>query len=220
MDLREAVSARHSVRRFVNRPVEEEKAAVLREAVEEINRETGFHFALCLEEPEAFQANKPHYGSFSGARNYFALFAPRGEDVRVGYYGEKLVLLAQTLGLNTCWVAMTFEKGKVGASGAPGERLHDVIALGYGETQGVPHKSKPAGKCAKITEQSPQWFLDGVEAAMLAPTAINQQRFYLEQVGERTVRAKALLGPCSKTDLGIVKYHFEVGAGKESFEWA
>jgi hypothetical protein len=24
----------------------------------------------------------------------------------------------------------------------------------------------------------------------------------------------------SKMDLGIVKYHFELGAGKENFEWA
>ena len=55
-------------------------------------------------------------------------------------------------------------------------------------------------------------------AAMLAPTAINQQRFYIEQVGERGARAKALIGPCSKTDLGIVKYHFELGAGRENFE--
>ena len=26
-------------------------------------------------------------------------------------------------------------------------------------------------------------------------------------------------GPFVKTDKGIVKYHFEIGAGKENFEW-
>jgi hypothetical protein len=100
-----------------------------------------------------------------------------------------------------------------------GERLHDLVALGFGETQGVPHKSKPAGKVARLSADDPEWFRDGVEAALLAPTAINQQRFRLERVGERGVRAKALLGPCSKTDLGIVKYHFELGAGKDRFDW-
>lgn len=27
------------------------------------------------------------------------------------------------------------------------------------------------------------------------------------------------MGFCTKIDLGIVKYHFEIGAGKENFEW-
>ena len=219
MDIREAIAARHSVRRFTGRKVEEEAAAALRAEIEEINRECGFHFALCLDEPEAFQANKPHYGSFSGARNYIALAAPKGADTEVGYQGERLVLLAQMLGLNTCWVALTFEKGKVTVPVGDGERLYDLIALGYGETQGKPHKSKSVEKCAKIRADSPQWFLDGVAAAMLAPTAMNQQRFYLEQTGEHTVRAEARFGPCSKTDLGIVKYHFEAGAGRENFSW-
>ena len=59
----------------------------------------------------------------------------------------------------------------------------------------------------------------GVEAALLAPTAVNQQKFYLTLDGNK-VKAKAGLGPCAKMDLGIVKYHFELGAGKENFEWA
>jgi hypothetical protein len=28
-------------------------------------------------------------------------------DEKVGYWGEQLVLLAQTLGLNTCWVGLS-----------------------------------------------------------------------------------------------------------------
>ena len=129
------------------------------------------------------------------------------------------MLYAQSLGLNTCWVAMSFERRAVPARTEEGLVLHDVIALGYGVTQGVPHRSKPVSSVARITPDAPEWFRRGVEAALLAPTAINQQRFWLEQVGDRGVKAKALLGPCSKTDLGIVKYHFELGAGKENFEW-
>jgi len=74
-------------------------------------------------------------------------------------------------------------------------------------------------KLAKLTDATPQWFRNGMEAVLLAPTAINQQRFYFQQVGEHGVKAKALIGPCSKTDLGIVKYHFELGAGKDNFDW-
>ncbi|MBR4256518.1 MAG: nitroreductase, partial [Clostridia bacterium] len=65
---------------------------------------------------------------------------------------------------------------------------------------------------------APEWFMRGMEAAALAPTAINQQRFIINYENGK-VSAKALLGPCSKTDLGIVKYHFELGAGSENIIW-
>ena len=100
-----------------------------------------------------------------------------------------------------------------------GEKLQAVIALGYGENQGVPHKSKPLESRCKVEGPMPDWFREGMEAAMLAPTAINQQQFVLNRSGN-TVAAKAKFGPHSKMDLGIVKYHFELGAGKENFTWA
>lgn len=219
MDLMQAALLRHSVRQYVDRPIEDDKKAVLISAVKDVCAESGLHVELFTEEPEAFKAGKPNYGSFVGCRNYFALAGRKGDDEKVGYYGEKLVLTAQTLGLNTCWVALTYEKDKVPMTLAEGEKLHDVIALGYGATQGVPHKNKDISKVAKFTPDTPDWFRAGMDAVMLAPTAINQQRFYFS-IENGKVKAKALLGPCCKTDLGIVKYHFELGAGKENFEWA
>ena len=73
--------------------------------------------------------------------------------------------------------------------------------------------------CNVQRDKMPAWFEGGMDFAMRAPTAINQQRFYITLVSDNTVRAEARLGPCSKIDLGIVKYHFEIGAGKESFKW-
>ena len=64
----------------------------------------------------------------------------------------------------------------------------------------------------------PDWFKSGVEAELLAPTAMNQQKFLFSFDGNR-VSAKAGMGFYTKVDLGIVKYHFEVGAGTENFEW-
>ena len=57
-----------------------------------------------------------------------------------------------------------------------------------------------------------------MEAALLAPTAINQQKFHFTLDGD-TVRAKAGLGPCAKIDLGIVKCHFEIGAQDGDWKW-
>ena len=219
MTLYDAIFKRHSVRQYTDKKIELEKIEILNNKIDEINKKTGLNISLCTEEPGAFQANKPSYGSFSGCKNYFVMAAGKGRDEDIGYFGEELVLLSQTLGLNTCWVALTFEKNKVPVTLKENEKIYDVIALGYGKTQGVPHRSKPLDKLYRAKGNVPEWFMRGMEAAALAPTAINQQRFIISYENGK-VGAKALLGPCSKTDLGIVKYHFELGAGKENFTWA
>ncbi|MBO4423614.1 MAG: nitroreductase [Clostridia bacterium] len=218
MTLLEAVYERHSVRKYKDEPVAKESAEALFALINKINAETGLDISLCLDEPGAFMANKPSYGSFSGCKNYIVMAAGKGRDEDIGYYGEELVLTAQTLGLNTCWVALTFEKSKVPVKLKEGEKIYDHIALGYGQSGGVPHKSKPLSRLYRSKTEVPDWFRRGMEAAVLAPTAINQQRFLITY-DDGKVSAKALLGPCSKTDLGIVKYHFELGAGKNNFKW-
>lgn len=65
---------------------------------------------------------------------------------------------------------------------------------------------------------TPAWFQAGVDAALLAPTAMNQQKFYLSYENGN-VHARAGLGFYSKIDLGIIKYQFEAAAGKENFHW-
>ena len=116
-------------------------------------------------------------------------------------------------------MALTFKKNKVQVAVDREEKLHVVIALGYGATQGVPHKSREVTEVSNLTEDSPQWFKDGMEAALLAPTAINQQKFSFTQKGS-TVRARTKLTFYGRMDLGIAKYHFELGAGTENFTWA
>lgn len=124
---------------------------------------------------------------------------------------EKNVLKCQELGLNTCWVAMTHGKSK--AEIRRGQKLLIIISLGYGETQGVPHKSKSIAELGQV-DQKTEWFEKGMEAVSLAPTAVNQQKFYFE-LKNGIVTAKSLGGFYSKIDLGIVKYHFEAVTGHE-----
>ena len=219
MDIWKVMRERHSVRRYKDHPIEKDKVAVLQGTVEQFNREAGLHIQLLTEEPEAFSPNLFHYGAIKGCRNYIAMAAPKAAEEAVGYWGEKLVLLAQDLGLYTCWVALSYRKGKAKVSLEPGEKLHVIIALGYGENEGVPHRSKSMDKLAELRPDSPEWFRLGVEAASLAPTAINQQQFYVAMPAEGIVSAKAGPGPCSHIDLGIVKCHFELAAGKENFDW-
>ena len=221
MDIMEAMRLRHSVRQYLDKPIEEEKLRWLRQEIDACSREWDLHIQLVCEEPRAFGGMIARYGRFSGVHNYIALAGrrERGLSERAGYYGERLVLLAQSLGLNTCWVALTFSKGKCAAQLERGERLVCVVALGYGTNQGVAHKNRPLEKLYRVDRPMPTWFLNGLNAALLAPTAINQQKFRFTLAGD-TVKAQSTGGFFSKVDLGIVRYHFELGAGTENFTWA
>lgn len=221
MNLTEAMLARHSVRQYLDKPLSSEVISMLQAEIDDCNRESGLHIQLVAHEPKAFDGFMAHYGKFRGVTNYIALIGPKEAslDEKCGYYGERLVLKAQQLGLNTCWVAMTYRKVRPAFDVADGEKLRAVIALGYGETQGVPHKSKAVTEVVKqAEEQWPEWFQKGAEASLLAPTAMNQQKFLFTRTGDK-VAAKAGTGFYAKIDLGIVKYHFEIGAGKDNFTW-
>lgn len=215
----EAIEQRHSVRQFEDKLIDAETAAKLKAEIDTVNHDSGLHIQLFTDESEAFKGNEPHYGQFSGCKNYFALVGKKGMDEKIGYYGQRLVLYAQQLGLNTCWVALTYKKGKVVVDTASGEKLYIVIALGYGKTQGAAHKVKEETAVSDIAPDSPDWYRNGVKAALLAPTAMNQQKFKFSRAGDK-VNAKAGMGFYTKIDLGIVKYNFEIGAGKDSFNWA
>ena len=220
MDLLQAMNARHSVRSYRQTPIEGKTKEALQAFVAQCSQESGLHLQLVLDEPNAFDGFMAHYGKFSGVRNYILLGGKKRGDLEetCGYYGEKIVLNAQTLGLNTCWVALTYSKGKAAVQLGPGEKLCLVIAIGYGTADGVPHKSKPRERVMHVETDPPEWFIRGVDAALLAPTAMNQQKFMFSLNGS-TVTAKAGLGFYSKIDLGIAKYHFELGAGRENFCW-
>jgi hypothetical protein len=220
MTIQEAMVARHSVRQYKDMSIEAEKISALQAEIDACNQAGSLHIQLVTDEPEAFSGRMAHYGSFRGVTNYIALVgrADSTLEERCGYYGERLVLFCQQLGLNTCWVALTYSKRKAAFRVEPGEKLCLVIALGYGVNQGVPHKSKPVEKLTQVSGETPDWFRRGMEAVLLAPTAVNQQKFTFSLEGNRVI-AKAGLGFYTKIDLGIAKYHFEVGAGEENFTW-
>jgi nitroreductase len=226
MTLQEAITARHSVRKYIDKEIPADIVTVLQDKIAEYNEVGNLNIQLVLNETRAF-TGMLSYGSFSGVRNYFVMVGKKGADLdeRVGYYGEQLVLLAQTLGLNTCWVGLSYRKVPEAYNVGKDEKLACMIALGYGETQGVSHKIKTIEQVSNASDLTPAWFKRGVEAALLAPTAVNQQKFSFEYVGmsnnRHLVRAKkgfSMIG-YTQMDLGIAKYHFEIGAGKNNFDW-
>jgi len=221
MTLQEAIVARHSVRQYQEKAIETAVVGRLNEEIALCNREGGLHIQLVLNEPQAFNSGMVKYGNFRGVHNYLAMVGSKGADEAIGYYGERIVLTAQTLGLNSCWVGLSVGKQPDRYTVAAGEKLYCVITLGYGANQGVQHPMRPMEKCYKASGELPDWFRRGMEAAMLAPTAVHQQKFEFELVDAHTVAARArfsLVG-WAKIDLGIVKCNFELAAGKENFAW-
>ena len=216
MDIKEAIKERHSVRKYKDMPIEEEKKNKLVELIKQANDESGLNIQLICDDPECFDTFMAHYGKFSNVKNYIAIVGKKSlENVEElgGYFGQKIVLEAQMMGLNTCWVGGTYGKGKCKADVESGEKIFCVIAIGYGEEEGVKHKSKPVEKvCDVDKENMPTWFKNGMVAALMAPTALNQQKFHVSlNNDEVTITTK--MGPFTKVDLGIVKYNFEAGSG-------
>jgi hypothetical protein len=227
MTLQEAIEARHSVRAYKEQPLSDDVVKVLEEEIAELNRDGNLHIQFIRNETKAFQGTMAKYGKFRNANNYFVMAGQKADDLeeRVGYYGEHLVLLAQTLGLNTCWVGLSYSKVPGTYVLADGEKIVCYISIGYGVSNGVSHKIKTVEQVSNASEFTPYWFRKGVESALLAPTAVNQQKFVFEYSGmdnnRHQVRAKrgfSMLG-YTRIDLGIAKYHFEIGAGKDNFVW-
>ena len=217
MTLREAIDARHSVRAYIDKPISEGIRNDLNAFVAHCNRESGLNISIQYDDPDGFDSRLAHYGRFRNVKNYIVLAGKKTEDFDFicGYYGEKIVLYAQSLGLNTCWAALTFNKRKVRQLIKPGEALCMVIALGYGETPGKARRSKTYQQVVEHVDNPPRWFVDGVDAALKAPTAVNQQKFAFTLMdGEPSARVKGM-GSYTKVDLGIACWHFEAVTGRK-----
>lgn len=227
MNFELSIKSRHSVRAYKEQSLTKDVVASLEQKITELNRVGQLHMQLIMNEPKAFQGTLAKYGKFRGVQNYIVMAGKKAADLdeRIGYYGEALVLFAQTIGLNTCWVGLSYKKIPDTYVLEEGEVIKAYIAIGYGETQGVAHKIKTIEQVSNVSDSTPEWFRKGVEAALLAPTAVNQQKFSFEYAGIENNRHKviakkgfSLIG-YTHMDLGIAKYHFEIAAGRENFDW-
>lgn len=209
----QAIRDRHSVRTYTSAPIEQDKLNALTALADQINRETGLHLQVLADAGDSFHRMLHKLTGLGTAPAVIACVGPDNGDLDelAGYHGERLVLLAQRLGLNTCWVGM-YRKDGVPAQVNAGERLSIVIALGYGASQGKPHRSRTPAQVTDAATDQPDWFRNGVELALLAPTAMNQQHFLITLKADGAVEITDKGGPYSRVDLGIVKYHFDVGS--------
>ncbi len=215
MTEKEAILERHSVRNFQDRKIAEDTVKRIEEKIRELNERSGLHLQLVADAGNTYDR---FMNKAMGLRTVPSVIAcvgkeEEGLEKKIGYYGEKLVLYLQTLGLNSCWAGM-FNRKAIKAEVKEDERLVISIAVGYGKDQGRPHRSKTMEQVIEGKTEKPEWFMEGVRMALLAPTAINQQKFTIRLNEDDTVDFIDRKGPFSQVDLGIVKCHFEIGAGR------
>ena len=215
MEMIELMRARHSVRRFLAIPVEKDIRSAVDDFVNQQKLASGLNIQVFYDEPKAFQSFLAHYGSFCNVVNYMAFVGQKEEETKVGYYGQAIVLKLQELGLNSCWVAVTYSKRRSLVQTKKGESILSVVAFGYGQTQGVSSRSKSPSEVFELIGEKPKWLDLGIEAALLAPTAVNQQKFKIICKNGAVSVKKEGHGYYMNIDLGIIKYHFETVTGQK-----
>lgn len=221
----ETIRERHSVREYDGKPLARAEFDALGAVVEECARESGLDIQLVGDNPEVFNVIA-RFGLIRECRTHVAFVvddAKAGDvaaDEAIGYWGQRIVLAAQDMGLNTCWCALCSRK-KSRAVVAPGKKIRLVIAVGHGKTQGFSRKTKSVEALSSVEcAKGPAWFAEAMEAAQLAPTAMNNQNFKITLLSDgKTVRIDAPQSGLNVIDEGIVRCNFEIAANEAGADW-
>lgn len=218
MDLKEAMQKRHMVRKYTDKSLSDELINKIKQRIEINNTAHNLNMKLMVNNKEGVSSIIKLILA-KGVNNFIILAGDNSSSLeeRLGYAGCDIMLYAQTLGLNTWWVGGTFNRGV--SKYVDNKKVTGIIAIGYGQTQGIPHKSKTVEDVSKYNGTIiPAWFINGVDSALLAPTALNKQEFMIIGNGNK-VKIECDNGIFTGSNVGLIKYHFELGAGKENFEW-
>ena len=215
-DMKQAARERRMVRQYQDQSLPQDIVEKLNARIAELNQQHPLAIRLITDDTKAVWTLMKIIAK--NVKHFFLMAGDASPDLdeHLGYAGADLMLYAQTLGLNTWWIGGTYNKSV--AHHADGKQVVGIVAVGYGQTQGKPHKAKTYDDVAHYDGETPQWFRDGVEMALLAPTAMNKLAFRLTG-HDRNVHLDCQNGRWSGADSGLVKYHFELGAGRDNFEW-
>lgn len=214
--LKQAMEERHTVRKFTDQPIAPALIEKLEQRAAMVDQKYGLQIRLVTKD-KALLPGVIRLFLAKNADNAFIIAGPQGSDELCGYASADLMLYAQSLGLNTWYIGGTYSR-KEAEKDADGAHVVGIIVVGYGQNQGTPHKSKTPDEVSRYEGDEPEWFKNGVKAALLAPTALNKQAFFLNGKGNE-VSIQCNNGIFTDVDTGLVKYHFELGAGKNHFKW-
>ena len=244
----QAIFQRHSRRQFNNKPLPEEITNNLIKVQEELTAHLpGARIVFVNQDPDAiFSGIIGSYGKIKKAPTYAVFIGDmRDSNIqeKVGYLGECFILEATAIGLGTCWVGGFF-RPEVVAQQVKIETYEKVLSVtpvgfadaSYSFTEKMmsgmvgSKKRKPLNELCLTEDQTgwPIWVKSALEAARLAPSAVNRQpwRFSVENnmitVSEDSENGTADKSNISKRlDCGIAMAHIQIAALKNGIngEW-
>jgi hypothetical protein len=243
----DAIDIRTTTRNYDPTSLAEDHIRKLDTTISAVNTLSGLHIQLISDCPDVFaEANAS--GHFRNANNVIAVVGPKESPEayeQAGFYAQRIVLAATLYGLGTGWVAGSWDRQAAAqrCSILPGEELYLGITIGYPidqaqllrsdfeELREIQSKHRPSISLAEATpdmsaaevEAAPDWFKDGVTAALKAPSAMNAQtpRFFYD-AATGTAKAYIASGASGRfllNDLGIAKLHFQIGAEGGTWQW-
>lgn len=231
MTLTEAIDLRISSRSYLPTPITPARQAQLQKVVDRCCQRSGLHIGLVCGRAEPFDSMRKHYGLLKGVQNYIYLAGPSDDPhlaEKCGYFGEEIVLTATSMGLGTCWVGGTYDKHDCLCHIAEGETLVCVIAVGHvaeeKEKSGLlrrlmGRRVRSADALSANGSAAPDWFAAGMAAVTKAPSSVNRQPYRFRWTENGVCAALTARDTLARVDLGIAKFHFELGAHGGSWEW-
>jgi len=190
---------------------------------------------LVTQSPDkVFKGAIGHYGKIKGAPAFIAFIGNMNDPYvheKIGYSGEGIILEATALNLATCWVGALFrpEEAALLAGTREKEKVLAVTPIGYARGDwsleenivtgfGRMHQRKPLTELVTGLEETkrPLWLKMALEAARLAPSAVNRQpwRFYIEpdSITISVDNRNDTFNIPKRLDCGIAMLHIEVAA--------
>ena len=227
MDYLELMRTRRSIRKYAPDTIESDLTDLIENEINAVNEQSGFYFQMVLNNDDVLKNMLLTFGMFKNARNIIALVGPsdtfddEGEiDEKIGYYGARVLLYIHSLGLGTCFITGTYSKNKTRAFLADNQKIFGVISFGVTDVYpDKPRKIKTIDKISDYKPTDPEWYKNGIEGALLAPTAMNLQPFEIFRDGNKNVFCRMTTGINPSVDCGIAHYFFEKAADSDAYIW-
>jgi nitroreductase len=231
-----AIEKRRSRRRFdPDLPITPETVAALEKVCSEFTPFPGARSRLVTESYDSvFKGVIGSYGKVKGTQTFIAFIGDMDDQFvqeKVGYTGEAIILEATALGLNTCWVAGFFRPEVVTSliEVNKSEQVLAVTPVGHSREHesweeklmsrfGRSHNRLPLSRLVRglPDEQRPNWVNVSLEAARLAPSAVNRQPWGFDIQDDGITVFVRTGGPefnvSKRLDCGIAMLHLEVAA--------
>jgi len=227
MNYLDLMRKRRSIRKYTLDPLTPVQIDAINQELDVINRESGFNFQLIVNNDIAFSNPIKTLGMFKNVRNFIALvgkddkFAPKGGTFnKVGYYGARVLLFLTSLDLSTCWVALSYSKGRTEAIVESDEKVYSLITVGT-RLNPLPssRRTKSITEISDYNPKDPEWYKNGVMGAMLAPSTLGLQPVYITfDKADDKVYVKHSADNINSLDTGIVQYFFERAADHDGLK--